>query len=658
MRHDLYPYDDVLTDDGYLWAISKQKDKLQAVVIFENVSRRFLDLMPHGEIIFDMRSKLCQLGFDCVLNSIEKSKHANRIECTINLTFAQNCAIANKLESFILNSREKIPLGKLFLKLKHRELNYEEILRNIYTDNGLIIELDRDKLLQGPGNTIILPVDNKLYHYHEDNLPTDEQIRFLLYQGTRKDLDFFRKLNTVPMPLRIPARGWLLGQLTLFTLKEHFAIIEGATLNKKIIKELYHSSANLFDPLSYKKEKTPQMIEFFSNSQSDLAFDGIAIKIFRPAKRCCSIQLPADFRLKELLDPEINLKEKMDQSLKGTILSHGKKIKHASFIVDSTELEKLDYSKNTTIINSNELELKQCPEYDILEEISNGFIKSNGFLLSYYFPRWDISSKIEICRDKIHTLIFREPSQMKTPFFSEYDVSRLKYFNHLGIKTIWLQNEGPVEYVIRNHCGFFMNEKLIQNFQDATFFACYGSSVKVDEKVHSELSGFFKELNNLFGQIGVITGGGPGLMEAVNKVATESGILSASCCLSTEFAESVQYLNKYSNINMFFDEYCRHVRQNNFSIARFPIFFPGGVGTLEEIGIELCNLKLGVRHNAPYIFVGSEYWKNIQDFVKKIVQEKMLNKKMLNNIFFVDSLTEAIKIYRNFIVNPLSMYSN
>lgn len=203
-----------------------------------------------------------------------------------------------------------------------------------------------------------------------------------------------------------------------------------------------------------------------------------------------------------------------------------------------------------------------------------------------------------------------------------------------------------------------MNEKLIQNFQDATFFACYGSSVKVDEKVHSELSGFFKELNNLFGQIGVITGGGPGLMEAVNKVATESGILSASCCLSTEFAESVQYLNKYSNINMFFDEYCRHVRQNNFSIARFPIFFPGGVGTLEEIGIELCNLKLGVRHNAPYIFVGSEYWKNIQDFVKKIVQEKMLNKKMLNNIFFVDSLTEAIKIYRNFIVNPLSMYSN
>ena len=107
---------------------------------------------------------------------------------------------------------------------------------------------------------------------------------------------------------------------------------------------------------------------------------------------------------------------------------------------------------------------------------------------------------------------------------------------------------------------------------------------------------------------------------------------------------------------MFFNEYCRHVRQNNFSIARFPIFFPGGVGTLEEIGIELCNLKLGVRHNAPYIFVGSDHWNYIHDFAKKIVKEKMLNKKLLNNIFVVDSLSEAIKIYSKFIVNPLSMY--
>ena len=334
MRHDLYPYDDVLTKDGYLWAISKQKKGLQAVVIFEDVSNRFLDSMAFGDIIFNMRSKLCQLGADCVLNSLEKSKHANRIECTITLTFASNCAIADKLEKFILNSREKIPVGKLFLKLNHRILNYEDVIKNVFNNGEQLIELDKDRVLQGSNNTIVFPLDNKIYYYDEKNLPTIEQIRFLLYQGTRKDLDFFRTRQTIPSTHTISAKGWLLSQLRLFTLKEHFAVIEGITLNKTIVDKLYHTSANLFDPLSYKKVKTPQMVEIFNREEKEAEFNGVAIKIYRPSKRRCSIQLPVDLRLKELLDPDVNLKGQMDKSLKGTILSHGKKIKHSSFIVD------------------------------------------------------------------------------------------------------------------------------------------------------------------------------------------------------------------------------------------------------------------------------------------------------------------------------------
>ena len=132
------------------------------------------------------------------------------------------------------------------------------------------------------------------------------------------------------------------------------------------------------------------MVEIYNKANSDIEFDGIAIKIYRPSKRCCSIQVPINLRLKELLDPRAQLQERMDESLKGTILTHGKKIKHAAFVVDHTELEKLTFLKNTTIINADKLLLAECPENDILDEISKGYIKSSGFLLSYYFPRWVI----------------------------------------------------------------------------------------------------------------------------------------------------------------------------------------------------------------------------------------------------------------------------
>ncbi|MEQ9363961.1 MAG: LOG family protein [Leptospirales bacterium] len=661
MRSSIYPYDNMITEDGFVWAVSKKNDSLQAVVVFEDVSQRFLDEMAEEPVDFIMRSRLCQLGLDCELTNIERPPGTtHRLEITVTLGHARGHGFAEAVLEFVSRNHDKVRLGKLFMLARKRRLVYEQVLQNVYTSSTPLIEVN--ELHKGPGDCIIIPVDHIEYEYYTKNLPNADQLRYLLNQGTRRDLDFFRHTHHRAVPLRVPPRGWVLSQMPLFRVREHFAYIAGLTLGGELVPELRHASARLFDPLSYNETNTRQMIEVFNTSDREVAFDGVAIEVYRPERRRCSIQIPATIRMSELIAPSSDLTGWMDRTLVGTSLANGKRVKHAAFIVDANELEKLEEIKYTTISDSTvrardrgDLRLRDCPEFDILEEIHEGYIRANGFLLSYYFPRWDICSKIDMSCDKIAGLVFRKASQRNDPFFSEFDIARLKNFYNLGIRCLWLRQTLTTEYVMRDDCGFFMPSDLIERFQAATFFACYGSSAVVDEDTISQLPGFFKQLRELFGEIGVVTGGGPRLMEAVNRKAQEAGILSVSSALSTEFTENPQALNNFSDVFMYFDEYCRHVRQKNFSIARFPIFFPGGVGTLEEVGIELCNLKLGIHQNAPYIFVGTEYWKPIMDFLNQAVRHNMVGEKLLGNVHLVDSLEEAVNVYRGFILAPAQL---
>jgi predicted Rossmann-fold nucleotide-binding protein len=657
MRNQLYPYDDVITQDGYLWAINNQDNLIQAVISFNDISSRFINLIKINNLHFIMRSRLCQLGLDCKLMSFEKPfHHKNKLECVIEINYSRNNFIAERTVQYLLNCGKQIPIGKLFLKLERRKLLYESIIKNIYAIDLPLIEAQN--ILPGKNDNIIIPIDQTNYIYEKNNLPNEDQLHYILTAGTRQDLDFFRIQQRTSLPQNVPPNGWVLTQLPHFKLKEHFATIESLTLDGNIVKDLHHASASLFDPIGYKQVETRPMIEVFNSSDQPLKFDGVSISLYRPAKRFCSIQVPANIRLEEVLSFNSVLTENMDKFLKGSDIGEDRYLKHSAFLVDKTEIDKLDKLKNTTISNLNFYNLEDNPEFKILDEISNEYIKASGALFSYYFPRWDISSKIELCKNNINAIIFRNSSYRHNPFFSEFDIITLKRLNKLGIRVIWLKDNNVYEYFIRENCGFFLDKKIHQRFNYATFFACYGSGVKVSESIIAQLPDFFVQLKNLFGEIGFITGGGSGLMEAVNKSAFELNFLSASCCLSTEFSEIPQKMNDFTNIFMYFAEDCRHIRQKNFSIARFPIFFPGGAGTLEEIGIELCNQKLGVRDNAPFIFFNSNYWIPIKSFVKNSIKNNLLKEKILNNIFFVDDLSEAINIYKDFLLNPIRININ
>ena len=654
MIEPLYPYDDAITEDGFLWAIKRDGESVLAVVAFERVSPRFLDLMSAQTIRFILRSRVCQLGLDAVLEHVEVPRPApHGIECTISLHTVAGCPLASDVLTFLEKAAPRLPLGKLFLPMPQRRLAYADVVLNTYAEEAPPIEATR--MLQGPDDLVVLPVDSVTYRYNEEVSLTGDQVVYLLTEGTRRDLEFLRTRVTAETPHRVPGRGWVLTRLPHFVLREHFATVEALTLRGKRVAGLRHASASLFDPLSYKETTTSAMVEVLNEEAEELEFDGVALQFYRPDIQYCSVQLPGQQRLAAILGSPKHLQEQMDGVLRGAEAGKGRTLQCAAFVVDRSDVGRVEELKCAKIAprhvprEAKGLDMQDCPEQEILLDINRGHIRAPGFLLSYYFPRWDVGAWVEVSRSKICALIFRQPSYTNGFFFSDYDVSRLHYWNALGIPVIWLRDDGPYHYVVREDCGFFMKEPLIDRFREATFFACYGSSVKVAKHVEQKLSTTLRRLKSLFGEIGVVTGGGPGAMTTANRAALSMGLLSAACYLSTESSLVRQDPDLNANVLMGFDQYCRHIRQRNFGISRFPIFFPGGLGTLEEIGIEMCNWKLGVRSRAPYIFVEKDYWSDVRKMFSRMADSGMVPPDVLSDVHFVSDLDEIPGVYEAFL---------
>jgi uncharacterized protein (TIGR00730 family) len=109
----------------------------------------------------------------------------------------------------------------------------------------------------------------------------------------------------------------------------------------------------------------------------------------------------------------------------------------------------------------------------------------------------------------------------------------------------------------------------------------------------------------------VITGGGPGIMEACNHGATEARGISIGAGIELPFESG---LNPYVTLPLRFRYF--FVRKTMFvKYARGFIFFPGGFGTLDEL-FEICTLvQTGKLENPPIVLFGSDYWRGLLDWI-------------------------------------------
>jgi len=147
---------------------------------------------------------------------------------------------------------------------------------------------------------------------------------------------------------------------------------------------------------------------------------------------------------------------------------------------------------------------------------------------------------------------------------------------------------------------------------------------------------------------GVITGGGPGIMEAGNKGAHLGGGTSVGLNIELPFEQHFNpYIDKDKNLN--FDYF--FVRKVMFvKYSQGFVIMPGGFGTLDEMFEAITLIQTKKIAKFPIILVGREFWGGLLDWIKAVVVEKYANASPadLNLIKVVDTEDEVVEALDNF----------
>jgi uncharacterized protein (TIGR00730 family) len=142
----------------------------------------------------------------------------------------------------------------------------------------------------------------------------------------------------------------------------------------------------------------------------------------------------------------------------------------------------------------------------------------------------------------------------------------------------------------------------------------------------------------------IITGGGPGIMEAANRGAIESGGISVGVNIELPFEQKP---NPYTNVQLTFRYFfVRKVMFIKYAIGY--VIFPGGFGTLDELFEALTLIQTDKIRPFPVVLFGSEYWSGMIDWMNKtMIENKMIRPEDLSIFTVTDSIPEVVKILRS-----------
>ena len=149
----------------------------------------------------------------------------------------------------------------------------------------------------------------------------------------------------------------------------------------------------------------------------------------------------------------------------------------------------------------------------------------------------------------------------------------------------------------------------------------------------------------------MVTGGGPGIMEAANRGAFEAGGISLGMAIKLPKEQAVnKYLTNYVEFEYFFSR-----KTLLYFSAESYVYFPGGFGTLDEMTEMVTLVQTGkIPANVPIILFGKAYWGPFLEWMKQVTckQHHFVEKKEMDIIHLVDTTDEVVKIIQKTFERP------
>jgi len=178
----------------------------------------------------------------------------------------------------------------------------------------------------------------------------------------------------------------------------------------------------------------------------------------------------------------------------------------------------------------------------------------------------------------------------------------------------------------------------------------FGSARVTDSSPYYELA---RKMGSAIARLGftVMTGGGPGIMEAANRGAKDVSGRSVGCGIELPHEQQPnRFLDRYVAMNYFF---VRKTLLIKYSYAF--VVMPGGAGTLDELFEALTLIQTHKIKDFPIVIMGTTYWAELIDFVAKMASAGMISQTDVKLLYATDSVDEAIEHIREKAIKPFGL---
>ncbi len=633
--------------DGVILKVTKTNRRGLTFKAVFHLSAAFIDRLKSQpeNITFSERSRIARLGIS-IQSEPPTAAHLEGNDLVLDLTASSVIPGYPGLDEVKAFFSTGLPIGRLVYCNPENLLSSEEVLAAIERSD---LKLPASTTISSNGNILIAP--HKVVCRLKQVLDKDTIGRILYKPNGREILNLYQIQEPVPAVTIPPGEG-VVTTCSMY-LNDHYVVLQsGFSLGKQL-------PATILDPIKTRGIRI--YLEIVNGSRHPIVNPLISARVYRvlqtkkrkPAKM--SDRGIALFPYEAMKQVEVEMtaaSENCTYNPIAVIPNQIQGIDKAVTVAKPVDCINKKRRRTDRLFYSPSLvpESNTTLSSDI-GKVRELLFQTSGILALKFFPNLVEHREIMnlINEGLLEAIYFFEASCEYGPFLSEQDHVHLQEYDAFDIDVYWVSglNHSLMVHTMRDGKGYFVKPERLADFHKSMLFAFYGSNMVLSDSGNQRLGRLMDALIGFWGNhIGIVTGGGSGVMAQANVLARERGILSGANYLDI----TDQAMTTDVDFCQVFQATCRHSRQKWFEIASFPIFNVGGIGSLEELGITLCNMKLSIMDPVPVILFDTEkkgqFWSGIKDQIDLMVAMKRAPGWIRDNLIMTDDPDAVIDAYR------------